>query len=318
MKIVIGTFSQKLQSYIEENFNRIKALKGDERSIEIVVKLFDKNVDILKSEPEFLEDIEILVTYKLTCAQLMCFPKLKGIVVPMTGLDNFEKSVLEVDGIQIANAHSLAPFVAERAVGIAMTLLGKIHMQDSDLKQGIWSRAGNQNQWTSLRNKKIGIYGYGVIGQEIEKLLKPYHPEIYIIDRKKAYSKNLHLVDDLEELATQSEILFIAVPRNEETEGTVNQAIFEKLRGGHVINVGRGAVVNEQDLFEALRNQVIHGYGSDVWFNYPDKEHKEVPVSAYDLSQFESVVMTPHNSWNTDEQGTLVHDEVIENILKLV
>lgn len=236
----------------------------------------------------------------------------------MTGLDNFEKSVVEADNIKIANAHSLAPFVAERAVGIAMTLLGKIHTQDSDLKQGIWSRSGDQNQWMSLRNKKIGIYGYGVIGQEIENLLKPYHPEIFIIDRKKNYNKNLHLVKDLEELATRSEILFIAVPRSEETEGTVDQGIFLKMQGGYIINVGRGAVVNEKDLFEALSYQIIKGYGSDVWFNYPDKEHTEVRVSSFDLSQFDTIVMTPHNSWNTDEQGTFVEDEVIKNILKLV
>jgi len=317
MLLTIGTFSQHYKDYLDENFYLIKEKIGDQQSIEIVVKVLDMKKSILENDQKQFEDIDLLITHRLTQAELSYFSNLKGIAVPMTGLDNFEKSVLETEGLHIANVHCLAPFVAERAVGIAMTLLGKIHTQDRDLKQRNWGSSTEQSQWTSFRNKKIGIYGYGAIGKEIENLLKPYHSEFYIIDRNKHYANELHLVRDLNELAASCDILFIAVPRSEETEGTVNAEILNTMQDGFIINVGRGAVVNEEDLYQALVNKTIKGYGSDVWFNYPDKEHKEVHVSKNDLSSFDNVVMTPHNSWNMDEQKTLVDDETIENILLL-
>lgn len=336
MVLTIGTFSQHYKDHIDQSYIKIKDnikdnIKGNikdniqdsiqeqnaDESIEFVVKVLDKKKSIIDSDPTNFEEIEILITHKLTQAELACFPKLKGIAVPMTGLDNFEKSVLETEGLIIENVHCLAPFVAERAVGIAMTLLGKIHIQDRDLKKNSWGRSTSEGQWTSLWNKKIGIYGYGAIGKAIENLLRPYNPKFYIIDRHKSYSDDLNLVRDLEELADSCDILFIAVPRSEETEGTVNASILNKMKNGFIINVGRGAVVNEKDLYQALLDKTIKGYGSDVWFNYPDKEHKEVAVSNYDLAAFDTVVMTPHNSWNTDEQSTLVEDETLLNLYKI-
>ena len=316
--ILEATYSKKLKVYLDEHMDKISKVLQLDGSELIELCLLDPKVKLSLIDTIDVQNIQILITSKLNQEQFKELPNLKGIIVPMTGLDGFDESIINNHSIKILNAHSLAFFVAERAMGIAMTLLGKIASQSQLLKEGIWMRGEESGKWTSLKNKKIGIYGYGAIGKALVKMLKPFDPEFYIINRHKEYEKELHLVKDLEELTKISDILFICVPDNSDTRNSISTKEFHNMKDGFIINVGRGKVVDQNALFDALNREELKGYGSDVWYNYPEKANETTRPSDVAIETFDNVVMTPHNSWNFDERKDLVEEEVVEHLLELV
>lgn len=316
--IVVATFNQKLKAYLDEHMTKISKELQLARSELIEVRLLDPKIKKPIMDDIDKQEIQILITSKMNQEQFNELPNLKGIIVPMTGLDGFDEAIINNSSIKILNAHSLASFVAERGLGIAMTLLGKIITQSQLLKEGIWMRGDESGKWTSLKNKKIGIYGYGAIGKSLVKMLKPFDPELYIINRHKEYDKELHLVKDLDELTKISDILFICVPANSETSHSISTKELDNMKDGFIINVGRGKVVDQKALFDALYNEELKGYGSDVWYNYPEKGNETTRPCDVALETFDNVVMTPHNSWNFDERKDLVEEEVVEHLIELV
>ncbi len=75
------------------------------------------------------------------------------------------------------------------------------------------------------------------------------------------------------------------------------------MKDGFIINVARGKIVDQYALYDALKNGIIGGYGSDVWYNYPKRNDELMNPADVDLGEFENVVMTPHNAWNMDTKG---------------
>lgn len=308
--LVIGTFSSDLKNDIEASLSEL--------SQHLEIRLLDKQTRIEDYDIKLLEDLDGIITKRLTNKECVRLTNLSFIIVPMTGLDGLDEEILNNENITIYNMHSIAPYIAERGMGILMTLAGKIHTQDKYLKEGIWNRGGDSNRWLTLRDKKVGIYGYGHIGKSFEKMIRTFTSNIYVIDRQKEYSEQVYLVNNLEELTKEADVLFIAVPGNNGTKGTIGEHELNNLKDGLVINVGRGSVVDQEALYEALRDEVIAGYGSDVWYNYPSKNSETCMVSDEELERFEHVVMTPHNAWNHDHKDGLILNEMIDYIRQLV
>ncbi len=308
--IIIGTFRTDIQDTIEKRLTKYND--------KYRVKLLNKKDGILHSVQDELVDINTLFTTHLTEEELRLLPNLKTIIVPMTGLDGIDESIVDSGDIQVLNAHSAAPYIAERGMGILMTLAGKIDKQSYEMKQGQWNGRNESEEWFSLRDKKIGIYGYGHIGKAFEKMMRPFTANIYTINRHKNYPKDINLVNDLNELTKISDVLFIAVPGNSTTKDTIGETELANLKDGLIVNVGRGKVVNQKALFNALENHSIKGYGSDVWYNYPKNNDKICQASDEDLGKFDHIVMTPHNAWNNDHKEELVMNEMMEHLKTLI
>jgi len=328
--IVIATFSSSIKKYIDQYYSdrsinqktkkdeNIHLGINDEVEVEdeVEVIILDIKTGIKNLVPEVLNSINILISYELSNSEADLLKDLKAVIVPMTGLEGYDEDYFKARSIPIYNSHCNAPYVAERGMGILMTLAGKIIVHSNSLKKGNWIRSGEAGRWTTLRNKKIGIYGYGHIGKAFEQMVLPFSSEIYIINRHKQHPSYLNQVDNLEDLTKQVDILFIAVPGNKHTFNTIGINELRHMKNGFVINVGRGPVVNQEALLEVLEDHSLAGYGSDVWYNYPEKNEKLNP-SDVDLSRFEHVVMTPHNAWNFDGPKNLVKEEIVEH-LKLI
>lgn len=306
----IGTFRADIKKAIE------KQLVDQQDKFEII--LLDKKKGILNAQQDEVLEIEALFTTHLSLEELKLLPKLKTILVPMTGLDGLDEQIVDDGKIRIINAHSLAPYIAERGMGILMTLAGRIHTQNISLKKGVWNREGDDGKWLTLRNKKIGIYGYGYIGKEFEKMIRPFSSDIYVINREKEYPKSIHVVKDIGELTKVCDILFIAVPGNSQTQDTINVDEINNLKNGLIVNVGRGKVVNQRALYQGLKNGSLLGYGSDVWYNYPKSKYDLCFPSDEDLSEFDQVVMTPHNAWNHDHSHGLVINEMVNHVKNML
>ena len=273
--MIVGTFSQK----IYEAFNQ--------GSYKFNLTLLDDWSD------SRLDSMESLVIGRMNNDDLKKCSRLKNIFIPFTGRNGFDENFMKENGITLHSTNAHSKYVAERAFTLALTLLGKITQYDTSLKRGNWSRRNFDNRvsWNTLFNKRVGIYGYGTIGKWIAKFLEPFNCDLYVYNRSQ--NENVRYADSLKELVEKSDIVFISVPLNKETESAFNKEVLGHMHSKFLVNIARGKVVNEDDLYTALKSKTLLGYASDVWYNYPASDSDNSPVSKYPLNE-ENVVMTPH------------------------
>jgi phosphoglycerate dehydrogenase-like enzyme len=143
-----------------------------------------------------------------------------------------------------------------------------------------------------LRSESV-FFGYGAINQHLHQLLKPFKVKVNIINRGKDFG-DVEKVNNLDQLVKQSEIVVIAAPLNKETEGIFDSKLLSQMTDKCLINVGRGPIVDETALYQALKTQTLKGFASNVWFYYPKGDEFKTP-SITPLESFQNVVMTPHN-----------------------
>jgi phosphoglycerate dehydrogenase-like enzyme len=280
----------------------------------------DAGLKLMHLSTETKQDSELvegLVTYRLSREEAKLYPNLKYVFAPLTGLERFDLEYINNHQIQLFNAHAKAKYIAERGFTITMGLLGNLRQQDGALREGQWLRVGEEGMWKTLFNRKVGIYGYGHIGQAYHKMLMPFTEQVYTINRGKKYPEQIKLVKDLKALAEVSEVLFISVPLSEKTEGSINDEIIGLMENGYLVNVGRGKLVDAKALEKALQTKSISGYGADVWYNYPKEGNGYMIPTPFEIKGEYPLLMTPHNGWNIDKDKDIIQHEMAGYIRKV-
>ena len=281
------------------------------------------NVDFTTSydpeeRPELLKKADVVICGRLTKEEIESSPNLKVIIVHFTGINNFPIDFIKQKGIILANTHAQAHVVAEHALALALILMGKIIEFHDDLKKGIWNRSiESDDMWTSLYGKRVGIIGFGNIGKIIAMLLK--HFKCHITGFKKnsvdGSSEPANEVStDLNYVIENSDVLFIALPSSESTKKIISKELLMKMHGKYLINVGRGDTVDEEGLYESLKQGILAGAGLDVWFNYPGKQEGPVLPASKPFWELPNVVFSPHKSSHVQEAINAMIDDTFENV----
>ncbi len=267
-----------------------------------------------KEEKDYGEsDVILAVDMTMEEAKRAC--KMKAIFVPYTGLDEFPQKYLEERKIEIHHSYAKSKYVAERALTLALGIMGKITEYDRNMRRGEWGpRTGNKNRWETLFDKRCALLGIGHIGQNIASLLKPFTEEIYTLDRGKRYTDVKKYFKTVEELAENCDVFFLSLPLNENTEGIIDEKILNKLNGKYLINVGRGKTVEEKALYESLRDGNLKGAGIEVWYDYPDRVKKECFPSKYPFQELENIIMSPHVATFSKEDVWIYFDDIMEQL----
>lgn len=214
------------------------------------------------------------------------------------GTDNINKKVATEVGIPVANvpgANSAA--VAEVALLHMLNLGRRFKTVIDESKKGVWPCAITGNE---LDGKTVGLVGFGNIAKQLTRMLAGFNVKIIVYD---SYAKpdtsvyNVEPVDSMEEIFSRSDIVSLHVPLNNETRGIVNQRYFDLMKpSAYLVNTCRGAVVNEEDLIEALRQKKIRGAGLDVMAVEP-------PDLSNPLFSMDNVFITSHMGAETAESG---------------
>jgi phosphoglycerate dehydrogenase-like enzyme len=243
---------------------------------------------------------------------------LKVIFIPFTGLNTFPVEIIKKKNIIISNTHANAPYVAERAVTLALSLLGRVVEFHNDLKLGKWNRSIEDNDmWTTLQNKTCGIIGYGNIGINIAKFLKAF--KCNVIGFKK-HTDNFkddiadEITGDLSYVLNKSDIIFVCLPSANETKGLLGVELLMKMKGKYLINSGRSDTVDEEGLYNSLTSGVLAGAALDVWYNYPGKKVEPVFPANKPFWELPNVILSPHKSSHTTQAVKAMIDDTIENI----
>jgi len=259
---------------------------------------------------EDLKDAEVLVagTEKITEEVFKNAPNIKLISRVGIGLDGIDFDLCKQYGIRVAytpDAPTMA--VAELCVGLILDLARKISHTDKAIKSGIW----NRHMGMLLYGKTIGIFGMGRIGKSLIHLLAPFNVKFLVhdIEPDLAFGK-LHNITftTKKELLKNSDVVSINLPLKEDTKNyiTLNEL---KLMQKHslLVNTARGGIINEKDLYIALKEKIISAAAVDVF--------EEEPYMG-NLKELENALLTCHMGASTIDSRTDMEVQALEEVIR--
>jgi D-3-phosphoglycerate dehydrogenase len=277
------------------------------------------NVTVLKQrlpEAELLplvKDVEAMVVRsetKITRAVIEAAPKLRVVGRAGVGVDNVDVEAATQRGIVVMNTPSGNTIsTCELTFSMLMALARKIPQANASMKAGEWNRKAFQG--VELYNKTLGILGMGRIGTEVARRAIVFGMRVLAYDPYLTLSRANALqgeLVELDEVFARCDFITVHMPMSDETRGMINAAAFAKMKpGARVLNCARGGIINEADLYEAVKSGRIAGAALDVYETEPLP--KDFPLR--DLPQ---VIMTPHLGASTEEAQENVGIEVAEAI----
>ena len=217
-----------------------------------------------------------------------------------SGLSNIDLKVAKSKKIKIfSTPEGPIQSVSELTLGMMITMMRDVITMNNQMHKNIWKReSGNL-----LFNKNILIIGYGRIGKNLKKLLKPFRTNVTIYDTNKKYHKNFNY-KPLKKALPKADIITIHTNTDKEIIG---KSEFKLLKKGVIIcNTSRGSVINEREIIAYIKKRVI----KRVWLDVFSKE----PYSG-NMSSYNNIIMTPHIGSYTEEARKKMEIKAIENIL---
>lgn len=241
-------------------------------------------------------------------------PKLVAIGCFCIGTNQVDLAAAKQRGIPVFNApFSNTRSVAELVLGEIILLMRQVAKANMEVHRGVWNKsASGANE---VRNKKLGIIGYGHIGSQLSVIAESLGMNVYFYDiENKLPLGNAQQVSSLEELLSSCDVISLHVPENDSTKNLMNKERIGQLKKGSIlINAARGTVVDIDALAARLADGSLRGAAIDVF--------PEEPASINDpfespLRQFDNVILTPHIGGSTAEAQANIGTEVANKFVK--
>jgi lactate dehydrogenase-like 2-hydroxyacid dehydrogenase len=223
------------------------------------------------------------------------------------GYDQVALDAAAERGILVANTPGvLNDAVAELCVGLIFALLRRLPQADQFVRSGAWQRGAVFPLATSLAGKQVGIVGLGRIGKDIARRLETFGVVLSYHGRHDQQLK-WHFEADLQALACRADVLILIAPGGAATAGMINAPVLDALGPrGHLINVARGSLVDEEALIQALQQRRIAGAALDVYAREPEADPR--------LLALDNVVLTPHIGSATHETRLAMARLTLDNL----
>lgn len=243
--------------------------------------------------------------YGLSAQQIAELPDLKAIASFGVGYDSIDLDAVKERGIVVSTTPDvLTDAVADLAVGLLIDSVRRLSASDRYVRAGDWATEGTYPLTGHVTGRKVGVVGLGRIGQAIADRLAAFRCEIGYHNRREldvAYPWFASVV----ELAAWADVLVLAAPGG--GDPIVGAPELEALGAdGHLVNIGRGSLVDEPALIAALTSGTIAGAGLDVFADEPN-----VPD---ELRALDSVVLAPHVGSATHDTRRAMADLVLANV----
>jgi len=277
---------------------------------EVDVRLGLNGADLV----EALRGAQALIVRSATMVTAEVLAATSGLVVvgrAGVGLDNVDVTAATSAGVMVTNApESNIVSAAEHTIALLMSMARNIPQAHAALVDGRWERS----KWegVELSGKTLGIVGLGRIGKLVAHRALGLGMKIVAFDPYISAERGRQLNVDmlpLDQLVASSDFLTVHLPKNKETVGLINRDVLLKAKPElRVINVARGGIIVEQDLFEALRDGLVAGAALDVF--------EREPLVGSPLFSLPNVVVTPHLGASTREAQEKA-GEVIADMVQL-
>lgn len=261
-----------------------------------VTLAFDADRDRLISIlPEF-DALVVRVKHKIDQEVIDAGKKLKVIAMNGIGLNHIDVSYARSKGIAVINVPDASnDSVAELTIGLMLNLARRITPAFASVRQGEWNKHAFIGY--ELTGKTLGIVALGKIGSRVAHIAQAIGMKVIAFDPfltpEAAAAKNVILVE-LPELLEQADVISIHAPLTKDTYHMLGKDEIAKMKpGSFIVNAGRGGIVDEEALYEALKSGHLGGFAADVMQNEPPGKDK--------LFDLPNVLVTPHIGASTHE-----------------
>ena len=259
---------------------------------------------------------EVLITNKtlITAENMADLPELKYIGVLATGYNVVDIDAAKARGIVVTNipAYSTAS-VAQMVFAHILNITQRVGYYADENKQGRWTKNADFCYWDTqlveLQGKKMGIVGFGNIGQATARIAQAFGMEVCVYSSKPQFVLPSGIKKmDLDELFAECDVVSLHCPLTPDTKEMVNAERLSKMKSNAIlINTGRGPLINEQDLANALNEGRIAAAGLDVLSVEPS-------VEGNPLLTARNCFITPHIAWATLEARTRLMEIAVQNL----
>ena len=294
---------------------------GFDIDVDLFAKLGDftyHNTADVETSKTLIKDADVVIFNKTKMNEeiLAGAPNVKLLCVTATGFDNIDLEYAKKRGIAACNIKDYStPAVVQHTFALALSVLEKIRYYDDYVKSGAYSKQMGfshfEKTYFELQGKTWGIIGLGNIGRGVAKVAEAFGCKVIFYSASGSNTTTDYERVDFDTLCAQSDILSLHCPLSDKTRGIMNLDAFRKMKESAVlVNVARGPVVNEEDLYIALTEGLIAGAGLDVLSKEPmDKNN---PLGK--IKDSEKLIITPHMAWASVEARTRCMEEVYRNI----
>jgi phosphoglycerate dehydrogenase-like enzyme len=286
------------------------------QALSILRELLHPTVVLILGEPSSETHIDVLVQGRPSREQLKAHPDLRALVVPYAGIPSETRDLLRQmrPTLLVCNLHHNASAVAELAMALFLSAAKSVVPVDRAFRSHDWRSRYDGAPTLLLGGKTAVLLGYGAIGARIARACDSLGMRVHAMRRHSSRSHEpfvqVHGPGELEELLSIADALFVALPLTPETEGLIGAREMKLLPPSCVVvNVGRGPILDERALYDALKTKQIAAAGLDVWYQYPrnETERATTPPSRYPFHALDNVVMSPH-------RGGAFRIEELENL----
>ena len=276
------------------------------------------------ANPTVPGDTQILIAGRPKREQLQDCPKIIKLIIPWAGIPaETRQLMLDYPDIDVHNLHHNAAQVAELVLALLLASAKFIIPLDRSLRSNDWRPRYRPSPALLLKGKTALILGYGAIGRQVADHCRQLGMRVLAIKRRLTaeteFVDEIHPPAALHLLLPQTNALIICLPHTPETDGLIGKDELNLLPNEAVlVNVGRGPIVAEAALYQALRDGRLYAAGLDVWYNYPADEESRADTAPanYPFHELDNVVMSPHRAGATKESNYLRMDSLASMLNK--
>lgn len=235
-------------------------------------------------------------------------PELKVIVRYGVGVDNIDLAAATKHGVKVCNVPDYGMYeVADQAIAMMMALVRKIIFNNDNVKNNIWSYQ-KAIPIHRLSTQTVGVIGVGRIGTAFAERAKAFGLKVIASDdsaKNEKRVKDFIEMVDLDTLLEKSDIISVHCPLDNNRD-LIAAEQFKKMKdSAYIINVSRGGIINEQDLYDALKSGKLAGAACDVFS--PEPISKDNPLLTLD-----NFLASPHIAWYSEESSVELERKVAE------
>ena len=299
--LICDQVNPTLNEILEKNGLKI-TYEPEITSEQIEEKIGNFEVVIVRSRTKITKDM-------ITKAQ-----KCKIIARVGVGLDNIDQVAAKEKNIRVINAvEGAMNAVAELVIGLMLSLAREIPRADREVRNGNWIK--KELMGTELRGKYLGIVGLGNIGKRLGRLAKALNMNIIgydVVPIDEEFSKEVGLMKaDLGTLLASSDYVSLHVPLLDSTKHLINAEKMDTMKNtSRIINTSRGGVIDEDALYEYLKDGKLGGAALDVF--------EVEPATSNKLASLPNFISTPHMGAQTKEAQSLAANVIAEKIIQIL
>ena len=297
-----GIHESAVNTFRNAGYTSVEYIRSALNGPELEQKIKDVHIIGIRSRTQVTADV------------LKKAKKLFAIGCYSIGTNQVNLSAAKLTGIPVFNApFSNTRSVAELVIAECIMLMREVPAKNASAHRGVWIKSASQSY--EVRDKNIGIIGYGHIGSQVSILAESLGMNVYYYDIEKKLSLGKATAcQNLAELLRVSDIITLHVPETDLTREMISKDQLAIMKQGAVlINASRGSVVDYNAVAEALKNKHLSGVAADVFPEEPESNSE--PFRSV-LQEFDNVILTPHIGGSTREAQENIGFEVSEKLIR--